>query len=80
MQLELPSVPEEDVAVCSSALSPGNSRPIRTSAEGQREKMRDENTPAALCVNVPNEETAAINRTAGHGSKLEKCLKQNCRF
>ncbi|XP_033499572.2 uncharacterized protein map7a isoform X3 [Epinephelus lanceolatus] len=74
LQLELPSVPEEDVAVCSSALSPGNSRPIRTSAEGQREKMRDENTPAAPCVNVPNEETAAINRTAGHGSPPQKPL------
>ncbi|XP_049918150.1 ensconsin isoform X4 [Epinephelus moara] len=74
MQLELPSVPEEDVAVCSSALSPGNSRPIRTSAEGQREKMRDENTPAAPCVNVPNEETVAINRTAGHGSPPQKPL------
>ncbi|KAL7380388.1 hypothetical protein ABVT39_017033 [Epinephelus coioides] len=74
MQLELPSVPEEDVAVCSSALSPGNSRPIRTSAEGQREKMRDENTPATPCVNVPNEETAAITRTAGHGSPPQKPL------
>ncbi|XP_056282560.1 ensconsin-like isoform X2 [Pseudoliparis swirei] len=40
--LELPSVPEEDVAYCSPALSPGNARPDK----GQREKTRDENPPA----------------------------------
>ncbi|XP_042357417.1 ensconsin isoform X2 [Plectropomus leopardus] len=68
LQLELPSVPEEDVAVCGSALSPGNSRPLRTPPEGQREEMRDENTPEVPCLNLPDKDTAAMNRTAGHGS------------
>ncbi|XP_068578021.1 ensconsin isoform X2 [Cebidichthys violaceus] len=58
LQLELPSVPEEDVTVCSSALFPGNSRPVRTPAQGQREKIRDENPPEAPCLNLPNTETA----------------------
>ncbi|XP_018559219.1 ensconsin isoform X3 [Lates calcarifer] len=69
LQLELPSVPEEDVAVCSSALTPGNSRPARTSAEGQQEKIRDKkNAPETPCLNLPNTETEAITRTAGDGS------------
>ncbi|XP_041810481.1 ensconsin [Chelmon rostratus] len=68
LQLELPSVPEEDAAICSSALSPGNSRPVRTSAEGQKEKMRNENPPEAPCSNLPDTKTEAITRTAGDGS------------
>ncbi|XP_055361957.1 MAP7 domain-containing protein 2 isoform X2 [Betta splendens] len=60
LQLELPSVPEEDVAVCSSALAAGNSRPVRTSAEGQQNKMNGEN--------LPDTETGVITRTAGDGS------------
>ncbi|KAM3594170.1 uncharacterized protein V6R79_003561 [Siganus canaliculatus] len=39
LQLELPSVPEEDVAVCSS---------VQTSAEGQQEIVSDENPPDTL--------------------------------
>ncbi|XP_063765751.1 MAP7 domain-containing protein 2-like isoform X3 [Eleginops maclovinus] len=61
LQLELPSVPEEDVpvssSVSSSVLSPGNSRPIRKPSEGQREKMREENAPEAPCLNLPDRET-----------------------
>ncbi|KAM6968716.1 ensconsin isoform 2-T2 [Tautogolabrus adspersus] len=68
LQLELPSVPEEDVAVCSSALAPGNSRPVRTPAEGQHEKMRDENPPGAPCLNLPDKVTEAVTRTAGDGT------------
>ncbi|XP_044022864.1 ensconsin-like isoform X3 [Siniperca chuatsi] len=68
LQLELPSVPEEDVAVCSSALSPGNSRPVRTSAEDQQKKMRDENLPQAPCSNLPEKKTEAITRTTRDGS------------
>ncbi|XP_035850643.1 ensconsin isoform X3 [Sander lucioperca] len=64
LQLELPPVPEEDGALCSSALSPGNSRPVRTSHEGQREKMRDENPPEAPCSNLPDKKSAATTRTA----------------
>ncbi|XP_019133452.2 ensconsin [Larimichthys crocea] len=67
LQIELPSVPEEDVAVCSPALSPGNSRPVRT-AEGQEEKTRDENPPETRCSDVPHKKTEAITRTAGDGS------------
>ncbi|XP_023122877.1 ensconsin isoform X3 [Amphiprion ocellaris] len=68
LQLELPSVPEEDVAVCSSALSPGNSRPVRTSDEGQQEETRVENTPETSCSNLPDTEKEALTRTAGDGS------------
>ncbi|XP_059209885.1 ensconsin [Centropristis striata] len=68
LQLELPSVPEEDVAVCISALSPGNSRPIRTPAEGQREKTRDANPPETPSLNQPDKQTAAITRTSGQRS------------
>ncbi|XP_037603221.1 ensconsin isoform X3 [Sebastes umbrosus] len=67
LQIELPSVPEEDVTICTSALSPGNSRPVRTSAEGQSEIMRDENPPEAPCSDLPHKETAAVTTTAGHG-------------
>ncbi|KAK9534082.1 hypothetical protein VZT92_009155 [Zoarces viviparus] len=67
LQLELPSVPEEDV--CSSALSPGNSRPVRTPPQSQREKIRDENSPEALCLNLPDKETAE------HGSPPQTPLQ-----
>ncbi|XP_039642763.1 ensconsin isoform X2 [Perca fluviatilis] len=60
LQLELPPVPEEDGALCSSALSPGNSRPVRTS----QMKMRDENPPEAPCSNLPDKKSAATTRTA----------------
>ncbi|XP_056249244.1 ensconsin isoform X1 [Seriola aureovittata] len=63
LQLELPSVPEEDVAVCSSALAPGNSRPVRTSAGGQKEKMRAGNAPETPCLNLPETQMEAITRT-----------------
>ncbi|XP_026159082.1 ensconsin isoform X2 [Mastacembelus armatus] len=67
LQLELPSVPEEDAAVCSSALTPGNSRPVRTSAEGQQNKMGADDSPETPCSNLPNTETEAVTRTAGDG-------------
>ncbi|KAM7403456.1 hypothetical protein PAMA_004083 [Pampus argenteus] len=60
LQLELPSVPEEDVAVCTSALSPGNSRPVRTSVNSQQEKMENINSPKAPCQNLPGKGTEAI--------------------
>uniref|UniRef100_A0A3Q0SIT2 Microtubule-associated protein 7a n=1 Tax=Amphilophus citrinellus TaxID=61819 RepID=A0A3Q0SIT2_AMPCI len=78
LQLELPSVPEEaDVAVCNSALSPGNSRPVRTSAEGQQQKLKEENPPEPPSSNLPDKEKEALPRTAGDGSKLDKCLYVN---
>nr|XP_020483514.1 ensconsin-like isoform X1 [Labrus bergylta]XP_020483521.1 ensconsin-like isoform X1 [Labrus bergylta] len=64
LQLELPSVPEEDVTVCRSALAPGNSRPVRTPAEGQHEKMKDENP----CLNLSDKVAEAVTRTAGDGT------------
>lgn len=63
-------MPEEDVAVCSSALAPGNSRPVRTSAEGQQNTVSDGNPLEALCVNPPDTETRVIVRTTGDGSKI----------
>ncbi|KAG7229089.1 hypothetical protein INR49_013030 [Caranx melampygus] len=73
LQLELPSVPEEDVAVCSSALAPGNSRPVRTSAGGQKEKMRDTNPPETPCLNLPSTKTQAVTRTPGDESPSQMC-------
>uniref|UniRef100_G3PC54 Ensconsin-like n=1 Tax=Gasterosteus aculeatus aculeatus TaxID=481459 RepID=G3PC54_GASAC len=68
LQPELPPVPEEDVTVCSSALSPGNSRPARTPVQGQRKTMMDENAPGTPCLNLPHKETPALTATTGHGS------------
>ncbi|KAM7376198.1 hypothetical protein PAMP_005941 [Pampus punctatissimus] len=68
LQLELPSVPEEDVAVCTPALSPGNSRPVRTSANGHQEKMENINSPEAPCQNLPGKGREAITTTVGDGS------------
>ncbi|XP_067336789.1 ensconsin isoform X6 [Channa argus] len=66
LQLELPSVPEEDL--CSSAFAPGNARPIRTLVEGQQNKMSNENPPEAPCFNMLETETEAVTRTAGDRS------------
>ncbi|XP_036928701.1 ensconsin isoform X1 [Acanthopagrus latus] len=66
LQLELPSVPEEDVSVCSAALSPGNSRPVRTSAEG-----RQENPPETPCSSLPENKTEARTRAAEDRSPLQ---------
>ncbi|CAN9502365.1 unnamed protein product [Ophioblennius macclurei] len=68
MQLELPSVPEEDAAVCTSALSPGNTRPVRKSHEGQPENMRKENPPETPSSNLPNRDKEAHTRTEGNDS------------
>ncbi|KAI9537774.1 hypothetical protein NQZ68_022436 [Dissostichus eleginoides] len=60
LQLELPSVPEEDVSVSDSVsesvsvLLPGNSRPVRKTSEGQ---TRGENPPEAPRLNLPDKET-----------------------
>ncbi|XP_039992908.1 ensconsin isoform X4 [Xiphias gladius] len=72
LQLELPSVPEEDLAVCSSALAPGNSRPVRTSAESQHKKMRDEKAPETPCLSLPDKDAEAITRTAGDGGPSQR--------
>ncbi|XP_019962586.2 ensconsin-like isoform X3 [Paralichthys olivaceus] len=55
LQIELPSVPEEDAAVCRSVLAPGNSRPVRTSSGGRKEKTRSQ-TPAPVTphLNLPS--------------------------
>ncbi|XP_077394409.1 uncharacterized protein LOC144031293 isoform X2 [Festucalex cinctus] len=58
LQLDLESVPEEDVPICNSALSPGNSRPTRASTE---DKIEDS-------INVSSSESEVESRTAGDGS------------
>ncbi|XP_047193734.1 ensconsin-like isoform X1 [Scophthalmus maximus] len=70
LQLELPSVLEEDVSVCSSALAPGNSRPVGTSAGGQKEKTRKENP--TVTSSVHQRDTEIITRTAGETSPSQK--------
>ncbi|XP_049595626.1 ensconsin isoform X2 [Syngnathus scovelli] len=57
LQLDLESVPEEDVPICNSALSPGNCRPARVSAEDKIEDSSD-----TLIY-----ESEAESRTAGDG-------------
>lgn len=74
LQVELPSVPEEDVSVSSSALASGNSRPVWISAGGQREKIKNENPPETSCSNTPANSTEALTRTTPERSKLEGCL------
>ncbi|XP_076013551.1 ensconsin [Genypterus blacodes] len=60
LQLELPSVPEEDVA----ALSPGNSRPIRALAEGQQDWKTGKDNPPEI---PPAKAAAATPKTVGDG-------------
>ncbi|XP_005477389.1 ensconsin isoform X6 [Oreochromis niloticus] len=75
LQPELPSVPEEDAAVCNSALSPANSRPVRTSGESQQEKLRGKNPQETPRSNLPDKDKVMSNRTAGDGglSKMPPC-------
>ncbi|XP_025756906.1 ensconsin isoform X3 [Oreochromis niloticus] len=68
LQPELPSVPEEDAAVCNSALSPANSRPVRTSGESQQEKLRGKNPQETPRSNLPDKDKVMSNRTAGDGA------------
>uniref|UniRef100_A0A668ACR5 Microtubule-associated protein 7a n=1 Tax=Myripristis murdjan TaxID=586833 RepID=A0A668ACR5_9TELE len=56
-----------NLPVCSTALSPGNSRPVRTSAEGQQEEMKDENPPETPRSSSPDTQIVAIPRTEGDG-------------
>ncbi|XP_008310490.1 ensconsin isoform X2 [Cynoglossus semilaevis] len=65
LQPGLPSVPEEDVEVCSSALAPGNSRPVRTSTAGQKMSMKkDKNAPpGGPTLNSPSTKTEVGSRT-----------------
>ncbi|KAM9788073.1 ensconsin-like isoform X1 [Syngnathus typhle] len=58
LQLDLESVPEEDVPICNSALLPGNSRPAKVSAE---DKIEDSSETLI-------DESEAESRTAGDGS------------
>ncbi|CAG5866706.1 unnamed protein product [Menidia menidia] len=70
LQLDLPSVPEEDGVVCGPALSPGNKRPVRRSAKDQQEKLKKENPQESSCSNLSEnspQRTVSI-RTAGDGS------------
>ncbi|KAM4625068.1 uncharacterized protein map7a [Polymixia lowei] len=62
-QLELPSVPEEDLPVCSAALSPGNSRPARTSAEGPQEEVEEE-TPRPDSAVAQTDAVARTDRSS----------------
>ncbi|XP_051942993.1 ensconsin-like isoform X3 [Hippocampus zosterae] len=57
LQLDLESVPEEDVSICNSALSPGNSRPARASTEDNVEYSSETQS-----------RQPAESRTAGDGS------------
>lgn len=74
LQVELPSVPEEDVSVSSSSRSSGNSRPAFRSAGGQREKIKIENPPETSRSNTPADSTEVLTRTTPERSKLERCL------
>ncbi|XP_057715628.1 ensconsin-like isoform X1 [Corythoichthys intestinalis] len=58
LQLDLESVPEEDVPICNSALSPGNSRPGRPVIE---DRMEDSPETQSSGIEVES-------RTAGDGS------------
>ncbi|XP_054652560.1 ensconsin-like isoform X3 [Dunckerocampus dactyliophorus] len=64
LQLDLPSVPEEDVPICTSALSPGNSRPARIE-DPHEDKMQD--SPEAHS-DLLGFEAELESRTAGDGS------------
>ncbi|XP_072221775.1 ensconsin isoform X2 [Leuresthes tenuis] len=70
LQLELPSVPEEDAATCGPVLSPGNKRPVRRSGKGEQEKLKKENPQEAPCSNLPERPTQrdVLIRTAADGS------------
>ncbi|XP_039898509.1 ensconsin-like isoform X3 [Simochromis diagramma] len=74
-QPELPSLPEEDAAACNSALSPANSRPVRTSVESQQEKLRGKNPQETPSSNLPDKDKVTSKRTAGDGglSKMPPC-------
>uniref|UniRef100_A0A1A8M064 Microtubule-associated protein 7 n=1 Tax=Nothobranchius pienaari TaxID=704102 RepID=A0A1A8M064_9TELE len=64
LQLELPSVPEEDAAACGSAFSAGNTRPVRGSGKGQPEKQRQDDPPENPCSNPSDSQAEALSRTA----------------
>uniref|UniRef100_A0A1A8SJJ4 Microtubule-associated protein 7 n=2 Tax=Nothobranchius rachovii TaxID=451742 RepID=A0A1A8SJJ4_9TELE len=64
LQLELPSVPEEDAAACGSAFSAGNTRPVRGSGKGQPEKQRQDDPPETPCSNPSDSQAEALSRTA----------------
>ncbi|XP_061750147.1 ensconsin-like isoform X2 [Nerophis ophidion] len=76
LQLDLPSVPEEDVPICTSVSSPGNSRPARISAEGQHDdEMEDSPVDPSDLLGF---EAELDGRTAGDGSpcKFPPCLPE----
>uniref|UniRef100_A0A8C5HHS7 Ensconsin-like n=1 Tax=Gouania willdenowi TaxID=441366 RepID=A0A8C5HHS7_GOUWI len=76
LQQELPSVPEEDVTICSSALSPGNSRPVRTFTEGQMQG----NSSKASRPNPPDREKHSLtadNRVFLHSAPSTAKVKNH---
>ncbi|XP_068194376.1 ensconsin-like isoform X3 [Antennarius striatus] len=62
-QLELPPVLEEDAAVCSSALCPGNSRPIRMT--GRQEKRNPPKTPSSVLAHDKTDATRTASPLRG---------------
>ncbi|KAF7201325.1 ensconsin isoform X3 [Nothobranchius furzeri] len=68
LQLELPSVPEEDAAACGSTFSAGNTRPVRGSGKGQPEKQRQGDPPETPCSNPSDSQPEALSRTALGGT------------
>ncbi|XP_029983285.1 ensconsin isoform X2 [Sphaeramia orbicularis] len=71
LHLELSSVPEEDVTDWNRIPS-SNSRPDRTLAEGQQEKMEDKSPRETPCLNLPDAVlVTSVNRTAGDGSSSQ---------
>nr|XP_057912513.1 ensconsin-like isoform X1 [Doryrhamphus excisus] len=66
LQLDLPSVPEEDVPICNSALSPGNSRPLRIEDPHQDIIQDSPETNSDLL----SFEAELESRTAGDGSEF----------
>uniref|UniRef100_A0A1A8FIE0 Microtubule-associated protein 7 n=1 Tax=Nothobranchius korthausae TaxID=1143690 RepID=A0A1A8FIE0_9TELE len=68
LQLELPSVPEEEAAACGSTFSAGNTRPVRGSGKGQPEKQRQDDPPETPCSNLSDSQAEASTRTALGGT------------
>lgn len=71
LQMELPSVPEEDLSVPVPALIPGNSRAVRPAAENQQEKMGRHSQAQSSRSNTADTKTESAIRTAEDRSKTE---------
>ncbi|KAM6912223.1 ensconsin [Xenentodon cancila] len=67
LQVELPSVPEENGAISTSVRSAGNMRPAGKSDKVQLQKLKKENPPETPCSNLPVAQREASTPTAADG-------------